>query len=72
MTQLTTVVYLQQVHKVKGSHNEHVMTTCTQTLHQSELPFIHHLLLYPRKLRIYSTLNLLHVFLNTLDAHTYQ
>jgi len=39
---------------------------CTQTLHESELSFMYHIILYPGKLRVYRTSKLLHVFLNIL------
>jgi len=40
----------------------HMKTTCTLILHESKLPFMYHMLLYPRKLRIYHTLKMLFFF----------
>jgi hypothetical protein len=38
------VVRLQRVHKIEGSQWTcvHMKTTCTQTLHESELSFMYH------------------------------
>jgi hypothetical protein len=41
-------------------------TTYTETFHESGLSFMYHMLLYHRKLQIYPTSKLLHVFLTTM------
>jgi hypothetical protein len=44
----------------------HMKTTCTKTLHETELTFMYYMLLYPTKLQIYRSPKLLHVSLSSL------